>query len=89
MDEQLEIVLREMCGRVGANYDEVDFDKDGWWLERSWPSDQEEDFKSWLEDHLKKSSAARNALMSTPLDYARSRRRFADMFLLSYGWKSE
>lgn len=86
MDEQLELVLREMCKVAGADYDEVDFNVDGWWRGHTWTVDQEDGFTKWMVGHLKKSAAARNALMSVPSEYAGPRRQFVDMFLLSYGW---
>jgi len=47
-------VLKEMCKRVGADYDTIDFSQDGWYLDHEWTIDEEKDFINWLADKMVK-----------------------------------
>ena len=35
MNQYLEIILKEMCNRVNANYDEIDFKSENWYIQYS------------------------------------------------------
>lgn len=83
-------ILTEMCSRVGANYDEIDFSKDQWYLDYSWTNKEQEMFIDWFAKFLK-NRGPRNELCKYPslvrtLD---ERARFARQFVNEFGWRVE
>ena len=85
--EQTKVVLLEMCKRVGADYDKIDFKKLNWFWEHRWTQEQEDDFIKWLSSYLLKNKDARNALMQFPDKAKKRTREFAESFVYNYGWK--
>lgn len=85
----LEEILREMCLRVGANFDKLDFKSSDWFTKYSWTEDEEEDFKLWLNQYFYDNAEAREEIMPRVakdievIDMANSE------FLLRFGWKLE
>ena len=65
-DEQLQIVVKEMCRRVGANPEELDFGrkedpKDEWYHKFTWTPQEQEEFIEWVLDYLYHNYKARKA----------------------------
>lgn len=52
--EHSQEILKEMCKRVGVDYDTFDFSKKDWYWEHQWSAEQEENFRVWLGKFLKK-----------------------------------
>jgi len=86
MHPGLEKVLREMCDRVGADFDEMDFTEKDWFLKYQWTFDQEEDFIKWLMDQIKEDKNVRE-IFNGPLKTKKDRESAARMFVFGYGWK--
>jgi hypothetical protein len=84
--KHLEIVLKEMCSRVGANYDYIDFKKEQWFWDYEWTQEQETNFKRWLTDYLCNNKEARKelVLLSSNKDNIL---KAATFFVMNYGWK--
>ena len=45
-------ILKEMCRRVGANYELFDFACPNWFRKHSWTAGEEQEFILWLADFL-------------------------------------
>lgn len=87
MNEYLKIILKEMCKRVGADYDKIDFKSKGWFRKYSWREKDEEDFKQWLIEFLNKNKKAKQELMRLH-SHKSFYEKFANQFLFNYGWKT-
>jgi len=83
----LVIILKEMCRRVGVDYDKVYFHKDGWWRTKEWTEEEYNKFKKWLVDYLYKSNDARKEIMEYNYKTKKQIKKVVDMFGLQYGWK--
>lgn len=87
MGIHLTVVLKEMCKRVGADFEKINFKKTDWYRKHAWTVAEEDAFKKWLVGYWKKNSAARNEmLMLQSATTANRLERAADGFLLNYGW---
>lgn len=78
-----------MCSYVGANYNDIDFQKENWFLDYEWSTKDSDDFSTWLVNYLKKNSKARRELMSFPSTRVRAIQKFASHFIFNYGWKDK
>jgi len=81
-------ILKEMCQTVGANYDDIDFKDDNWFLKHSWTQDEEDKFKKWLISYLTTNTPARNEVMQFPIKRKASIKKVAEEFVWNYGWKT-
>lgn len=86
-DENLEYILKEMCSRVGRNYDDVDFNDDTWYLTSSWTKKDQDSFTKWLTNYLYNNKEAREALLRFPLKDKNRIENAANEFVFNYGWK--
>ena len=88
MGKALEIVLKEMCKRVGVNYNSVNFKEDGWYNQYSWSQEEEKEFINWLTDKLMIDKYIRMELLTNPshLTYKKARKA-AEEFVFKFGWK--
>jgi len=87
MGRYLNVVMREMCKRVGADFKKINPKKEGWYLTYSWTIEQEEKFKEWFVDYLYKNTKARNEILAFPLKNKKHIERALSWFLLDYGWR--
>jgi len=79
-DETCEECLTEMFRRVGAKYPWPGLTRyKSWFTRRTWTEVEEEDFRQWMYNHLKK----RYGWNKEKLD------REISMFLLMWGWKTK
>jgi hypothetical protein len=83
---ELKIVLQKMCKYAGAVYDEMDFKKEGWFLDYEWTKEQEKKFRTWFVNHLLKNKHAREELVNCSKN-KKMCEKFVDMFIFNYGWK--
>lgn len=83
---ELEFVLKEMCSRVNADYNTINFKEDQWYWKYEWTIEEENDFKDWLTNLLKKDKKVRKVIMAFPSlkDYKGT----ANMFVMNYGWRT-
>ena len=49
MNQELKIILDEMCSRVGAS--NIDFRSDHWYEDYTWTMEEQDDFINWLTNH--------------------------------------
>ena len=89
MGEHLTIILKEMCSRVGASYDDVDFKDEEWFLKYEWSDIEENYFIEWLANYLYKNKAAREELLRFPIKNKNKCIEAANQFSLNYGWKTK
>ena len=82
---ELDKILKEMCGRVGAIHKDINFKENDWFLRYSWTQKQEDSFKDWLKKQLNKNKRMRTSLMAHP--YKSNIDKFVDHFCFSFGWK--
>ena len=87
MNQYLEIILKEMCNRVNADYDKIDFKSENWYIQYSWTEIEEDDFIDWLSKFLKKNKKACKALMSSRSYTKKIIKQAAEEFIWNYGWK--
>ena len=81
-------VLKEMCSRVGVEFEDIDFDKDEWYLDHEWTQDEQEDFIRWFAKFLR-NKGVRTEITKYPslLNNYVKREQFARQFLTEFGWK--
>jgi hypothetical protein len=89
MNNSLNTVLKEMCHRVGADFNKIDFPSGGWFLEATWTQEEEEDFKKWLADYIYNNKEARKEITSYRTNTKKNARQFAEQFIFNYGWKEK
>lgn len=82
-----EIILREMCRWVDADYDKIDFKSPNWFWEYEWTESQENEFVKWLADYLYKNIEARFEIMRCARKHKESCLKAAKEFIWVYGWK--
>jgi hypothetical protein len=100
MNPEIERIVREMCRRVGADFDTLDFEEEGkydsdkkewikkpWYMQHEWTLEEEADFKVWLMEELKHPSV-KNAVGCVATD-KQSRKTAAMWFLVSHGWSTK
>ena len=85
--KHLRVILKEMCKRVKCNYSSFNFDKPNWFWGYQWTEPEQDDFRDWLINYMKKHKDAREELMSINSKETYMLERFANWFLLDYGWK--
>jgi hypothetical protein len=78
-------ILKEMFSRVGVK--KVDTSKPDWFLKHSWTAEEEIYFINWLTDYLMEHKEARQEIMRFPFKDKKELRKFAQWFVLNYGWK--
>lgn len=86
MSKYLKLILEEMCQRVGADFEKIDFKKPTWFQDYVWTQEVENDFKEWLTKFLEKNKEARTELVAFPF-LKNSVEKFSDEFITMYGWK--
>ena len=84
----IKTVLTEMCKRVGADADKIDFKEEGWFMQHSWTQSEEEDFIKWVTDYLYTDKQARIDIMNSPSKRKGTCKKAATYFVWNYGWKT-
>ncbi len=93
--KHLTIILKEMCRRVGADFDKLNFKRrvgrKEWFMRYKWTEKEELDFKKWFVNYLYKNREARKELLEFPSIYQSKREleKVASWFLLDYGWRCD
>lgn len=89
-DSQLEIALRKMFEYVDADYDTFDFGVDGWYLSFTWTQEDQNDYADWLARKIWKEPKFRRGVARFPAlcRTLEASRGVANMFILTYGWKT-
>lgn len=85
-ETQVRACMMEMFRRVGLameTYEEVakwaEDHGDHWFMCRTWTEEQEDDFRKWMKDYLKKSTRWSVRTIENEIRY----------FILMWGWKTE
>lgn len=87
MTEELKTILNEMCSRVNANPEDIDFKSSDWYLKYTWTEEEQDDFIKWLADFLHTNNKARK-LFNIIGNAKKSCNRGAMFFVSNYGWKT-
>ncbi len=83
-------VFTKMCEMVNVKLKDVDFTKDGWYLEHTWTSEQEQEFCEWLKKEIKTNNEVRKELTTLPYRPTKKRVKETVMwFNLMWGWKTK
>lgn len=85
--KHLIVILKEMCKRVSADYEKIDFMKDGWFWKYKWTKDGESKFEEWLTDYVYNNPDARTGLTTINYKSKKHCKVFALNFIWNYGWK--
>lgn len=81
-------VLTEMCDRVGAEYESIDFTKDEWYLDYSWTKSEQDKFIDWFSTFLQNKGVRQELCKYPPLVRTKKERlEFAQKFVSEFGWK--
>ena len=81
-------VLKEMFKRVNAPWKGIDYcRKEHWFWNYEWTEKEQDDFSEWVKEYLKGSKEAQRELMEFPSNNKQSLQKWADMFIMNYGWK--
>ena len=90
MTEHLEIIMKEMCARVEADYDSLDFkdDDDRYFMKYEWNKEQEQAFVTWMADYLYENEPARREVMNNPRKNKKNCEKAAGEFAWNHGWRS-
>ena len=86
MNQELKIILDEMCRRVGAS--DIDVSKDYWWEDNAWTMEEQDDFIKWLANHLYENKEARKIFVNLR-KVKRDCNKAAVKFIGNYGWKTK
>lgn len=78
-EDNLKEVLTKMFEAVGARYSPELTEGDRWYLKHSWTKVQEDAFKRWLIEYIKKGK----------FTSAKRAEREAEIFLLHCGWPNK
>lgn len=89
MNKYLKIILSEMCRRVGADFNKINFKRKDWFNKYSWTEAEENDFANWMISYLKKNKKAREELAGFSGWYLPTIKRTVLWFLLDYGWTNK
>jgi site-specific DNA-adenine methylase len=100
MNEETIRIFKKMCECVGADFDSIDFSDDGeydpetrtyvrkpWYHQYEWTEEQEQEFKEWLMEELKKRKVQK--ALGCLGGHKTYRTLVANFFLLQWGWKTE
>lgn len=78
-------ILTEMCKRIGVGIKTVDFSKKDWFLQHKWTQEDEDDFRKWLGEFLKKHKyVGRGKKHGMDWGYYE-----AGKLIMNYGWKTQ
>jgi len=81
-------VLTEMCKRVGADYEEIDFSEDGWYDTHSWTLQEKLKFEEWFAQYLRNMGPRREFCKQPTLVRTKPERsKFAKKFIADFAWK--
>ena len=88
--EHLKIILKKQCEVVGADYNKIDFKKEGWFWEYEWTKEEEESFLDWVVNYLAKDIKARRELLVAPSSKSKKNiRKAMSFFVMNDGWKTK
>ena len=85
--KHLKNIMKEMCSRVGADYDTINFSEPGWFDKYEWTKQEYDDFVDWLSDYLIKNKEARISILNTDSPSKKLITNSCKLFGLNYGWK--
>jgi hypothetical protein len=89
MTKNLELVMKEMCSRVGADFDKMNFKSTNWFQKYTWPQTEENLFVRWLVGTMMVNKEMRQEMMAFPSKRPKDLEKFAREFVCNYGWKIE
>lgn len=88
MNDSIIFILKEMCARVGADFDSINFQEESdWYNKYEWTIQECKQFEKWLSDYLYTNTKARNEVMAFPMKRRKSTDRLANEFVFMYGWR--
>ena len=86
LGEHTVVILKEMCKRVGVDYDKVNFSDPRWYQKHTWTVEMEKEFEKWMIDYLYNHKAARNELMTITAKKKKNAAEATQMWTFQYGW---
>lgn len=87
MNTHLDIILKEMCNRVDAKYDLIDFRDQDWYQQYTWTTKEELEFVDWMVEYLYTHKEARQEIMKFPTKRKSHIKEAVWWFIFNYGWK--
>jgi hypothetical protein len=88
LGKHTKIVMKEMCKRVNANFNKINFLEPLWFHKYTWNDKQEEDFRIWFEKYLWKNRSAREEICRYSIRDKKMISAAVRWFIFDYGWKN-
>jgi hypothetical protein len=92
MEKHLEVILAEMCTRVGTKLEKVNILQQDWQEKYEWTIEQEKDFQEWMCQYLQKNKDALFEISTYRPDETLTPTELMNLvkeFTLFYGWALE
>lgn len=86
LSKHLEIILSEMCQRVGVTLDDINTLEKNWYQEYRWTEEEQEDFENWLADYFYKNPEAQREMLTLPYRNKKYLKAAAKEFTFDFGW---
>jgi len=88
LGKHLTIILKEMCKRVKAKYEGIDFKSPDWFRTYKWSLQQQGSFETWLAGYLHRNGEALQELCDRQRQYVNKSwcLKAAKEFTFMYGW---
>ena len=86
--DHLNYILSEMCKRVGADPETIDFNSPDWFMHQEWTPEEQDGFIRWLANELKTNPILRKGFGHLPRS-VRYLTRLAQSFVYNHGWKTK
>ena len=87
--EDIEHIMTEMFNRVNETYTPEYVKQENWFMEKEWSQEEQEDYMNWLEKEMLKEWKLLKCLMSIQNKSKKNIKRFANEFVLNYGWRQK
>ena len=86
-NESLQIILKEMCNRVGADSESIDFSSPDWYTKYEWTMQECKQFEDWMADFVYKNAKARREITNYSYKNKKRAEKVAREFTFMYGWR--
>lgn len=87
MKQHLKAILTKMCEWVNADYNTIDFSEQEWYYKYAWTDEQQNEFKGWMINYLRKNKEARYELLAFSTTDKKRLEKAVNEFIFNYGWK--
>lgn len=89
MNETLKEILHEMCSRVGADAETIDFKARDWYISYVWTQEEQNSFRDWMINYLLADRKRIKDMAEFPslMRNKKAVSKLVDWFIFDYGFK--